>query len=166
MIILLGFFFIGGALITQMTIVSQLLLLRGTADLVLLILLGWVLQEQAEGTWGWTLIAGVLTGISSSLPIWVPIIGYLIVTLSAQILHRQVWQIPIISLLIMVISGTLILQGITIAYLFTTGIIIELTEAFNLIILPSILLNLVLAIPIYAGMGEIARWIYPPEVET
>jgi hypothetical protein len=37
-------------------------------------------------------------------------------------------------------------------------------EAFNLITLPSIILNLLFAIPAYALLGDLANFLYPEEL--
>jgi hypothetical protein len=38
-------------------------------------------------------------------------------------------------------------------------------EAVNLVILPSLLLNLLAALPVNGLMGEIAGFLYPEEIE-
>jgi len=39
-------------------------------------------------------------------------------------------------------------------------------EAINLVTLPSVLLNLVLAVPFYAVFGDLAYYLYPEEIEV
>jgi hypothetical protein len=41
-----------------------------------------------------------------------------------------------------------------------------LEDVLGLLVLPSVLLNMLLAIPVYAVMRDLSRWAYPsPEVE-
>jgi len=46
-----------------------------------------------------------------------------------------------------------------------TGTVLPVIEALNLIILPSLLLNLLFAIPIYALFSDLAKWIHPEKIE-
>jgi hypothetical protein len=46
-----------------------------------------------------------------------------------------------------------------------SGSLIPVLESVNLIILPSTLLNLILAIPVYALISDLANWLYPQELE-
>ena len=41
-----------------------------------------------------------------------------------------------------------------------------MSDVLGVLTLPSVLLNMLLAIPVYAVMRDLARWVYPsPEVE-
>jgi hypothetical protein len=47
-----------------------------------------------------------------------------------------------------------------------TGVPLSIADVFGLVTLPGILLNMLLAIPVFAVMRDLARWVYPtPEVE-
>jgi hypothetical protein len=61
--------------------------------------------------------------------------------------------------------GTIITQAITVFYLRFNGADIPILEAFNIITLPSALLNLAAAIPMYALLTDLANWLYPEEIE-
>jgi hypothetical protein len=39
-------------------------------------------------------------------------------------------------------------------------------QALNIVTLPSILMNLLFAIPVYALVSELADWLYPEEIEV
>jgi hypothetical protein len=42
----------------------------------------------------------------------------------------------------------------------------RIEDVLGLLILPGVLLNMLLAIPVYAIMRDLSRWVYPtPEVE-
>jgi hypothetical protein len=164
--VLLGILLLGMAIVLQTAVVSQITLLHGPADLILLVLLGWILHTRVEGKWQWGLIAGFLVGIASALPLWLPIGAYLLVTGLAYLLQTRVWQVPIMSLYVTTIAGTFIVQGISFLYLVVTGTPLAFSESLNLIILPSVILNSLLALPVYAVIGEVANWVYPPEIEA
>ena len=163
---LLGVVFIGSATILQITVVGRINMLEGAADLVLLVLLGWVLHARAEGIWQWGVLAGAFIGIASAQPVWLPIISYLSITAIGYLIQTRVWQIPLLNLLTTTIAGTLIVHSLTSVYLIVIGTPLQLSEIFNLVILPSIFLNLLIALPIYSFMTAITNWVYPPEVEA
>jgi cell shape-determining protein MreD len=157
---------LGVALMIQTAILSQVPLLKGPADLVLLTLLSWVLQQRVGAIWWWATVAGLLVGWVSALPVLLTLAGYLAVTGLAVILRNRVWQIPILALFITIIFGSLITQGSAYLYLRLGGTPLDLQEALNLIILPSLLLNLLIAIPVNGIISELASWLYPPEIEA
>jgi hypothetical protein len=61
---------------------------------------------------------------------------------------------------------TLVVLLISLSARFFTGVSIPLMSVLNLIILPSLLLNLILAIPIFSIMRDMAVWLYPEELEV
>jgi hypothetical protein len=43
---------------------------------------------------------------------------------------------------------------------------LPISDVLGLLTLPGVLLNMLIAIPVYAVMRDLARWVYPsPEVE-
>jgi len=151
--------------ILQSAIVSLVPLLHGTADIVLLAILAWAVQERATTAWYWSAIGGLLISIASALPLGVAIAGYFLATGVALIVRRWVWQVPLLALLIATFFGTLITQGLAISALSFIGTPIPWLEALNIITLPSLLLNLALAVPMYALTTDLANWVYPEEIE-
>lgn len=132
----------------------------GTADLVLLVVIAWSIQEEVDTTWQWAVMGGLLLGLVSKLPFYFYIPVFVMVTGFATWLRKHFWQIPIISMLITSVLGTLLLQGATMLVLQLTGTPIKISESFGYVILPSVLLNLLLAIPMYAIIADLARSVY------
>ncbi len=163
---LVGVALLAAAVIVQTAIVSRITLLQGPADLVLLILLSWALHNRVKHGWTWALIGGLMVGWVSTLPIWLPTLSYLAAVGIASFLKRQVWQIPIVALLVAAFAGTVIHLGATFLYLTVEGVPISSSEAFNLIVLPSLLLNIILAIPVNGFVQEIADWLHPAGLEA
>jgi hypothetical protein len=157
---------LGLAVILQTTIVSRITLLQGPADLVLLTLVSWVFLDRGHSIWLWPLTAGLLIGIFSALPIWLPLLTYTGVTAIALAMKRRVWQVPILALFTTIFFGTVLTTGFSFLYLTIQGVPLDALEAVNIILLPSIILNLILAIPVQAVLKEINRWVDPAEVEV
>lgn len=153
--------FLGIATILQTTIASRITLIQGSSDIVLLVFIGWVLHEETLGRWQWALVAGIAIGVGSELPIWLPIIPYLMLGGLITIVKQRIWELPIISLFAAALIGTFLTLIIQWIYLLLLGVPIDLESALNLVILPSIVLNMLLAFPIYALMGEFVTRIYP-----
>ena len=86
------------AVILQTAIVSRVYLLSGIADLPLVMLAAWALQEEVETAWHWATAAGLLVGFVSALPMFAPMMGYFVVVGLAQILQGRVWQAPLLAM--------------------------------------------------------------------
>lgn len=161
---LLGFPLIIGLLSLQTVVVSHLSLLDGTADLILLVLVAWALQERVKTAWLWTLWGGLLVSFVSAVPFLVPLLGYLAVTAIARGLQRRVWQMPILAMFFTVFVGTLVYQGLTIVALQLNGVPLPWQESLTMVVLPSALLNLIFSLPVYAVISDLANWLNPAEV--
>lgn len=150
----------------QSSIVSRVPLLSGTADLPLVILAAWALQEGVETSWHWALAAGLLVGLVSALPFFVPVASYLFVVFLAQALQRRVWQTPLLAMFVVCFIGSVFLHLFSIATIRLLGVALPIAESLGLFVLPGTLLNLLLAIPVFAIMRDLARWVNPiPELE-
>jgi len=152
--------------ILQTTIFSQTRLLSGTADLILLFLAAWSLQEQIKNSWLWTVVAGVFISILSAMPFFAPLIGYLGMVGISKGLQTRVWQNPLIAMLLVVLLGTFFQHSLYVIVLQITGAPITWGQSLDNVILPSALLNLIFALPIYAVANDLARRVTPLEVEA
>lgn len=149
----------------QTVIVTSLPLLNGLADLVLLVLVAWGLQDRVKHAWIWTVIAGVMMEYISGLPQFVPLVSYLLVMAFARLVRRRVWQTPILAMFLVTFVGSVITQGTALAALLAIGSPLSIMDSLNLVILPGTLLNLLLALPTFAVIVDLAQWLYPEEVE-
>jgi rod shape-determining protein MreD len=153
-------------LILQTAIISRIPLLHGTADLVLLVILAWALQKRVQTAWQWGIIGGLMVGIVTALPFGTSLISYLLAVAMALALRQRVWQVPILAMFVATFLGTLLTHVIAVLSLRFLGDQIPIGDAFSLVTLPSILLNLLLAIPAYALLSDLAHWLYPEELEV
>jgi len=154
------------AVILQSAVISRVYLLSGVADLPLVMLAAWALQESVDSSWHWAVALGILVGFVSALPWYVPVISYVVVVALAQILQRRVWQAPLLAMFSVTFLGTIILNILTYLVMQIGGVAMPVADVLGLLVLPGVLLNMLLAIPIYAMMRDLSRWVYPsPEVE-
>lgn len=152
------------AVIVQTTIASRLILLSGNADLVLLVVIAWGLQERVRGAWIWGLLAGLAVGMVSGVPWYIYVVGYLSVVGLARLLVHRIWQAPLLVMFGVTLTGTLELLMLTFVQrtIFYSPLI--LSEVLTQIVLPTVLLNLLLAIPVHALIQDLANWLYPEKV--
>jgi hypothetical protein len=154
------------AVILQSAMISRIYLLSGMADLPMVLLAAWALQDEVDSAWHWAIAMGVLVGFVSGIQWFVPVIGYIIVVGLAQILQRRVWQAPLLAMFSITFLGTVVLSILSVAVLRFAGVPMALGDVLGLLTLPGVLLNMLIAIPVYAVMRDLARWVYPnPEVE-
>lgn len=162
--ILLAFPILAISVMIQTSIVSHLTLLHGSADLVMLVVLAWLLQERVKYGWVWALLSGLLIGFISALPLFVPLLAYIVLYALTRVFQQRVWQIPMVAMFILTVIGTLLQHFFTIVSLQINGVSIVFSEGLRLVTLPSALLNLLLSIPVYVLVTDIAGWVYPEEV--
>jgi rod shape-determining protein MreD len=162
--ILLALPILGSLVILQTAMVSQAQLLHGTADLILLVLVAWAIRPRVQTYWHWTILGGLLVSFVSALPFGVPFIGYGLTTALTLLFRRRVWKVPVLAMLTAVFFGTLITHTLSFVALWLTGVQLPLIDALNLVTLPSLVLNLLLAVPAYVLIGDLANWLYPIEV--
>jgi rod shape-determining protein MreD len=149
------------AVILQSAVVSQIKLLSGYADLPLILLAAWALQDRVESAWHWALVACIMVSFVSKMPWPIHVFGYLAVVFFAQILQRRVWQAPLLAMFSVTFAGTLFMHIFSFAVLRIFGTPFSFGDVAGLVTLPSLLLNMLFAIPIYTVMRDLARWVYP-----
>lgn len=154
------------AVILQSSVISRIYLLSGVADLPLVMLAAWALQENVDSGWHWAIALGILVGFVSALPWYVPVISYIVVVALAQMLQKRVWQAPLLAMFSVTFLGTVMLNVLTYLVMRIGGVEMPFEDVLGLLVLPGVLLNMLLAIPIYAIIRDLSRWVYPtPEVE-
>ena len=122
--------------------------------------------KKVDTAWQWCIIGSLMVTLVSALPLGAVFVGYGIATAIALALRRRIWQIPLLAMFIVTFLGTVILNGVSLLALWLTGNPVPVLESLNLITLPGILLNLLLAIPAYGLLHELAGWLYPEELEV
>lgn len=153
------------AVLLQSAVVSQWRFLHGTVDLPLLVWAAWVTRERRTApAWFWALVVGAVWGFYSALPWGAGLLVYGGVGLVAQALQRRIWQPPFLLLFILVFVGSLWSQGLTYLLVrFGMQAPIPFREALVQVILPTVLLNLLAALPVYAVVSEWADWVLPAD---
>lgn len=154
------------AVMLQSAVVSRVYLLSGFADLPLVMLAAWALQPEVKTAWHWAAAAGLLVGFVSGIAWFVPVLSYLMVVMFAQVLHRRVWQAPLLAMFLVTFLGSVVLYLLSFSVLRLSDVPLPVGDTLGLLALPGTLLNMLLAIPAYAVMRDLSGWVHPsPEVE-
>lgn len=152
--------------ILQSAVISRVYLLSGSADLPLVMLAAWALQDGVDSAWHWAIATGLLVGFISGILWVVPVAGYIAVVVLAYLFQRRIWQAPLLAMFSITFIGTILVSFLSVGVLRFSGVDLPISDVLGLVILPGVLLNMLLAIPVYAVMRDLARWVYPaPEVE-
>jgi hypothetical protein len=160
---LIAFPLLGLAVMLQSAIISQVNLLSGYADLILIMLAAWALQKRVASAWHWAFLASIMVGFVTRLPWLVVAASYFTVVFLAQLLQRRVWQAPLLAMFGVTFMGTLFMHFLSYSVLSLSGTSLSIGDVLGLITLPSLLLNMLFAIPVHALMRDMAHWVYPSE---
>lgn len=139
------------------------MLLGGFADLLLVWLTAWVVLTKNKQSWLWFLVAVLITSFVSAIP-WYATVGvYLLIYLIGSVVRNRLWQSPLLSFFLVLILGSLVNYAASYVGLRLTGSVIGFLDALQTIILPSLILNLIIALPIYLLARDMTKWLYPQE---
>lgn len=150
----------------QTVVISRLQLLNGSADLVLLVLIAWALQRRVKSAFIWAGVAGLVISLISATPLYLPLIVYLLIILGVRLLQRLVWQTPLMAMFAATTVGTFLQHSVYFLAARASGATFTLQDGLNLVTFPSVLLNLLFALPVYALILDLANRIYPGENEV
>ena len=150
----------------QTAVVSRISLLGGHADLMLVVLAAWALQENVPSAWHWAILGGAMIGMVSGLPWMAPLLGYLLVVAMAHFFQNRMWHIPLLAMMGVTFVGTILMHALMILSLRVQDIQFSVADAFGFVTLPSLFLNFLFALFIYAMMRDLAAWMYPMENES
>jgi len=151
--------------ILQSSVISRIVLLHGSADIILLALVAWSLQEHVKDAWLWAVLGGLAIGALSGLPLILTLVAYGLVVAGVRWMRRRIWQVPILAMFVGTILGTFLVLGFQYIYRMVGGVALSIGDSLSLVILPSILINLLFSIPMYTILTDLAGWMYPANKE-
>jgi len=149
------------AMMLQYGVFSRWMILSGSPDLVLLLVIALCLHQKQRWFWILILIMGGVVGFVSALPFFLPMIVYMAVYLVSLSLKQRVWQTPLLAMFLLTFSATIVVNFLSIAVLFVQRIPFVFSEALVRVVLPSVFLNMFLAIPVHAIVRELSIWMNP-----
>ncbi len=133
--------------ILQTSLVSHLNLLEGRPDLVLIAVIAWALTGKGNEAMILGFAGGLFLDAFSAVPLGVSSVALVIVAAIASYSEGQFWGINPIMQLAAVLVGSLVYYATIILALVAIGQPIDLQHALGQIVLPSLFMNLILALP-------------------
>jgi len=147
----------------QLGIFSNIQILAGKIDLLMLGVIAWIIQKKTElidiGIYSINTVFFIYLISAESIII---ILGlYSLIVIVVYWSKNNIQQLPIISMLIFSAVFTFFHLVIFGFYLQLSGVAMVAEEVFQSVILPSMIINLIAAIPMYLLVNELHRWVYP-----
>ena len=161
--VIIGFPILAAAAFIQVSFFGQIRLLDGTTDLIMLCMIAWSINDRTKYSWILVIASGLIMTYISAMPMNGYMWMYLIIWGIIRFIRNHVWQMPLILMLFMTIIGTVIVSVGTLGLLFLQNASVDYAEAFRQIIVPSIVMNLLLSIPIYAFLNDVVNTLYITE---
>ncbi|MCD6424292.1 MAG: rod shape-determining protein MreD [Anaerolineales bacterium] len=149
--------------ILQSAVVSRLPLNRGTADLMLVVLVAIALQKTVSTSWQWSIVGGLFMDYLSGLPFGIFTVSYLLATGLALIIRERIWRFSFLMQLLVVFFGTMFSHALSFLVLFLQGSEIMLGTVLQVVTLPSIILNFMISLPIFILTQDILEQVNPQE---
>jgi rod shape-determining protein MreD len=148
----------------ESSVLPFLRLYNGQPGMVLLMVLCWGLHAPLEEALFWAFIGGIFQDLLSITPLGTSTIALVIVLFGAEIIRKQVYRVSIITLMGMILGGTILHQVVVFIVLSLIGAPRDLGEVLTYILVPEIFYNLVLMLPVYVILRVFQRRIHRPEL--
>lgn len=147
----------------QLGIFSHIQVLSGKIDLIMLGVIAWTLQKRTEfvDVLIFAFLSVLFLYLISAEPLFILVVLYILIAFTIYWSKNNIQQIPIVSMLTFSAIFTFIHLSIFGFYLQLFGTNLDVIEVFQIVILPSILLNLLAAIPIFLLTNELQHLVYP-----
>ncbi|PKO07462.1 MAG: hypothetical protein CVU41_01850 [Chloroflexi bacterium HGW-Chloroflexi-3] len=147
----------------QLGIFSNIQILAGKIDILMLGVVAWIIQKKTEliDIFIYSIFTVFFIYLISAEPIIIIFGLYSLIVFMVYWSKNNIQQLPIISMLIFSAVFTFFHLVIFGFYLQLSGIAMVAEEVFQSVILPSMIINLIAAIPMYLLVNELHRWVYP-----
>jgi rod shape-determining protein MreD len=161
----LGIPILAALAILQSSLLSQVRLLEGAPDLILVAVIGWALTGRAEESMILGFIGGIFLDLLSGVPFGVTALALVIVTYVVSASENRFWGThPLLQMAATLLSSG-IFHAVIILSLVLTGRSIDFNILVSRVLLPTVFLNLLLVLPAVQFAEFLRRNLYPPEVE-
>lgn len=150
------------AAVINATIMPELRLGNGTADLVFLLVMSWALLADVRDAMLWAVIGGMLQDVLSIAPLGTSALGLVIVAFEADAVFGTVSRGNLIVPLVVAGVGTFVYQMITLLLLRMLGLsAVGLGQGLVYVMVPSTIMNVLLILPVFRLMGAVHRRAFP-----
>ncbi len=158
--VITGFLILAAAGFLQVGFFGKIRLMNGTSDLIMLCIVAWSINERSKYSWILVIAGGLIMSYVSAMPMNGYLWMYLTIWFIIRFIKMRVWQMPLMLMLFVTILSTLLISVGTLALLFLQNASVNYIDAFRQIIIPSLVMNLLLSIPVYAFLNDVINTIY------
>ena len=148
----------------QVSVLTKIRLLNGAVNLILVCLIVWSINSSTKYSWIMAVWSGLLMTYVSAMPLY----GYMLLNLGVwgfiRFIRKRVWQMPMILTLFVTIVSTLVEALFTLGLLTVQNANLDYLLSLNQVIVPSLIMNLLFTIPVYAFLNDVINTIYINEV--
>lgn len=130
---------------------------RGQFSLVMLLVLAWSIRSDLLSGFIWALVGGILLDLYSAIPIGMSSAALMIIVYAANGAAQQLYRMRIVTLLAITLLATLFFQVYTYCALLLLGLSYDILMVIRLVFIPTIIYNLLGALPTYAFVRLIQR---------
>ena len=145
------------AAILQSSVIPQIRIAHGEPDLVFLMVLAYSINANLDRAVIWSFVGGIFQDLLSFAPLGTSVMGMILMTFGVNSLGRQVYGIGFLTLVALVLVGTLVKQFLALIIISASGMPINLISGFTQVILPTMLYNLVFFWPVYGFIRLVQR---------
>jgi rod shape-determining protein MreD len=150
--------------ILQSAVLSHIGLLDGRPDLILLAVVGWSLTGRWREAMIWGFVGGLLLDLLSGVPFGTSAMALVLVATFTSLLEGRFWEANLLIPLGAMLLASLAYHAVLLGALLISGHPIDLGLAASRVVLPSLFLNLVFALPTAQLATSLQRSLFPPEV--
>ena len=128
---------------------------RGQISLVLLLVMTWSVRSSLTDSFVWAFVGGIAMDLLSILPLGASSFALVLIVFAVHIVSHQLYQVRIVSILVMTVLSTFFLQFFTWQSLVLLGNSYDIPALIRLVLMPTIVYNLAAALPVYGFV----RWM-------
>ena len=128
---------------------------RGQISLVLLVVMTWSVRSSLTDSFVWAFVGGIAMDLLSILPLGASSFALVLIVFAIHIVSHQLYQVRIVSILVMTVLSTFFLQFFTWQILVLLGNSYDIPALIRLVLMPTIVYNLAAALPVYGFV----RWM-------
>jgi len=151
--------------VLQSSVVSEITLLEGQLDLILVTTVAWSLAGRSKDAMVLGLIGGLLLDLLSGMPFGSTAIIYVGVLFLTSLLEGQFWGGHLLLPPAITLLASLLVYSYQLGMLYILGRQVSLAYALPRVVLPSTLLNILFALPVYHLLTSLFHRLFPAEVQ-
>lgn len=155
------------AAVVESTVLPDLRVLSGgTLNVVLVFVLSWTLAGDWSGGLVWGFIGGLLLDLLSGGPFGKSALALVLVAYVASWSEGQFWRSHILLPLAAAMLGTLVYHLVVFFVLVVNGTSLDWLSALTGVLLPALLINTLVIVPIFWLLRAVHAVVYPAAVKA